>query len=116
MRKSPVESIKKTADFKRVYKFGKAASNRFFVMYVLPNDRNQTRLGLSIGKKIGKAVVRNKLRRWIKEFFRLNVIDLDCADIVVVARSFAGELAISGRYSDVEDSLSCLVRAVWVVK
>ena len=109
MRNSPPESIKKTADFKTVYKLGKVASNRFFAVYAFPDGKNQMRLGLSIGKKVGKAVIRNKLRRWIKEYFRLNKHEISKLDVVTVVRLSARELATAGKYSDVSKYLSCLV-------
>ena len=112
MRNSPPESIKKTADFKTVYKLGKVASNRFFVAYTFPNGKNQMRLGLSIGKKVGKAVARNKLRRWIKEYFRLNKHEAPCADIVIVARTAAMELVAEGKYSNVSKHMASLMEQV----
>ena len=108
MRNRPLESIKKAADFKKVYKQGKAASNKHFAVYAETTDRGYARLGLSIGKKVGKAVVRNKLRRWIKEFCRLNKELLPSADIVVVAKAMARELVAAGMYSKTEKSLSKL--------
>ena len=109
MRNHPLESIKKTADFKIVYKLGKAFSNKYFVMYVYPNDKSFARLGLSINKKIGKAILRNKIRRRIKEFFRLNKHSLVPADYVVVARISAAKLAAERKYSDVAKSLALLL-------
>ena len=109
MRRSPLESIKKTADFKKVYKHGRVASNRYFVVYAYPNDMSHARLGLSIGKKTGKAVVRNKLRRWVKEYFRLSEHRTHSDDFVVVARSLAKELVAVGKYGDVEKDLTNLM-------
>ena len=115
MRNNPLESIKTTADFKKVYKLGKVASNGFFAVYAYPNGKNSARLGLSIGKKVGKAIVRNKLRRWIKEYFRLNKHMLPGADIVVVAKSKAKELVIAGKFALVElNMLNLLKRLAWV--
>ena len=107
MRNSPIESIKKTADFKQIYKLGKSFSNKYFVLYAFQNEKGLARLGLSIGKKIGKAVARNKLRRWVKEFFRLNKHGLPGVDIVIVARMQACEL-VKANYRDVEKNLSDL--------
>ena len=112
MRKSPLESIKKTADFKTVYKLGKTASNRFFAVHMYPNEKNLARLGLSIGRKAGKAVTRNRLRRWVKEYFRLNEHGLTGVDVVVVARSLAKDLVKYGKYGDVEKYLSSLLEQV----
>ena len=108
----PLESIKKSADFSKVYKLGTAYSNRYFVVYAHPNDKKSARLGLSIGKKVGNAVVRNKLRRWIKEYFRLIKRELPCADIVVIAKANANELVYTKKYSDIEENMSYLLKQI----
>ena len=114
MRNSPLESIKKTADFKQVYKHGKSFSNRYFVVYAFPNEKSCARLGLSISKKVGRAVARNKLRRWVKEYFRLNKRELPNVDFVVVARMLSAELIVSAKFSDVKQSLSNIVAQIVV--
>ena len=105
----PLKSIKKTTDFKEVYKHGKVVSNRFFAAHVNPNGSGQTRLGLSISKKVGKAVIRNKLRPRIKEFFRLNKHKISGVDIVIVAKSAAIEFAIAGKFGDVSKNIANLL-------
>ena len=109
MRNSPLESLKKTADFKKVYSLGKFFSNRYFIVYAYPNDQNHPRLGLSLGKKVGKAVIRNKLRRRVREHFRLAWQKLPSLDIAVIARTQAKKLAYKGKYSDIELAVSCLM-------
>ena len=93
MRNSPVQSIKKSSDFKKVYDFGCLEANRYFAVYAKPNNFGCMRLGLSIKKKVGKAVLRNRLRRLVKENFRLHHSRLSSVDVVVVIRNAAGELA-----------------------
>ena len=116
MRNSPLDSIKKTADFKQVYAHGKSVSDRHFVVYAHPNEKGATRLGLSISRKVGNAVVRNKIRRWIKEFFRLNkpLLLWPSIDIVVVARMSASTLVNDTKYGGVEKSLQGLVKQIVV--
>ena len=92
-----------------VYKLGRVASNRYFAVYTYPNDKGHARLGLSIGKRTGKAVVRNKLRRWLKEYFRLSYCRMLSVDIVVVARGLAKELVAFGKYGDIEKNLTDLM-------
>ena len=80
--------IKNNYEFRRVYNRGKSAATSCLVVYCRPYrtaDRN--RLGITVGTKIGKAVVRNKIRRRIKEIYRLNEEKLKSGyDIVIVAR------------------------------
>ncbi len=58
--------------FKKVYNGGKNYWNRNLVLYVRKNNMENSRVGYSITKKIGNSVVRNKIRRRMKEIYRLN--------------------------------------------
>lgn len=64
--------LRSNMEFKKVYSGGKNYWNRNLVLYVKKNDIGNTRVGYSITKKIGNAVVRNKIRRRMKEIYRLN--------------------------------------------
>lgn len=84
------ESLKKNADFQNVYKNGKSYANKYLVMYVLENNLNRNRLGISVSKKVGNSVVRHRLTRLIRESYRLNEkMFKDGLDIVVIARVIA---------------------------
>lgn len=83
-------SLKKNKDFQIVYKIGKSYANKYLVMYVLENGRQDTRIGISASKKIGNSVVRHRFARLVRESFRLNKDMLkDGVDIIVVARAAA---------------------------
>jgi ribonuclease P protein component len=64
--------LRSNMEFKRVYSGGKNYWNRNLVLYVKKNNVGNTRVGYSITKKIGNSVVRNKIRRRMKEIYRLN--------------------------------------------
>lgn len=82
-------SIKKNSDFQTVYHKGKSYGNKYLVMYILPSE-NETRIGISVSKRVGNSIVRHRLTRLIRESFRLNKDRLNCQlDIVVVARAAA---------------------------
>lgn len=85
-------SIKLNKEFKRLYyKGGSFVSDRV-VLYVLPNRMKQNRLGITVGKKIGKAVRRNRVKRQIRECYRLYEPLLpEGYDFCFVARSRAAE-------------------------
>lgn len=67
-------SIKSHLDFKKVYQSGNSLANTYLVLYYLrnPYGKVQNRYGITVSKKVGKAVVRNKVRRRIRELIRLN--------------------------------------------
>ena len=83
-------SLKKNSEFQTVYRTGKSYANKYLVMYVLDTGRKETRIGISVSKKIGNSVVRHRFARLIRESFRLNKdMITDGKDIVVVARTAA---------------------------
>ncbi len=96
------ESLKKNKDFQQVYKNGTSQANRYLVMYVLDNQYNKNRLGISVSKKVGNSVVRHRVTRLIRESYRLNEIAFkNSLDIVVIARPSA-----KGRtYQEIESAL-----------
>ena len=78
-------SIKKNSDFQTIYRTAKSYANRQLVMYV-----TQSRIGISVSKKVGNSVVRHHLARLVRESFRLNRDTLEEGlDIIVVARAAA---------------------------
>ncbi len=61
--------LKKNEEFTRVYKRRKTFGNRQFTLYLRPNDLPYSRVGFSINKKVGGAVVRNRIKRQLRELF-----------------------------------------------
>lgn len=55
------EFLKKNRDFQYVYKNGKSYANKCLVMYIIPNEQNKNRVGISVSKKVGNSVVRHHL-------------------------------------------------------
>ena len=56
------QGLKKDSDFRKVYKHGKSFANRNLVMYILDNKSDYTRVGISVSKKVGNAINRNKVK------------------------------------------------------
>ena len=111
MRKS--ESLKKTYEFQNVYRNGKSYANKYLVMYVLENNLEKNRLGISVSKKVGNSVVRHRVTRLIRESYRLheNIFN-SSLDIVVVARNSASHIG----YAEVESALLHLGKLHKIVK
>jgi len=86
----PRYSLKKNSDFRRLYSRGKSAVNSCLVVYCRRNNTGTNRLGYTVSAKLGHAVVRNRVRRRLREVVRLNSGSLKTGwDIIVVARSRA---------------------------
>lgn len=82
--------MKKNTSFKNVYHSGKSYANTYLIMYVLKNDLEKNRIGISVSKKVGNSVVRHRITRLIRESYRLNEDMFNSGlDIVVIARAGA---------------------------
>jgi len=115
-----MESLKKNSDFKQVYDHKKSMANRLLVMYKRPNGLHFNRLGISISRKVGKAVVRNRIRRLVKEHYRAyeKVKEVDKVsrvgikqgfDLVVVVRVPSGNLPPKADFSEIGHALKHLL-------
>ncbi len=81
-----IQSLKQK-QFSEVYKKGRSKANDCLVLYILENGTNEKRLGISVSKRIGNSVVRSRVKRIIKEGFRLQQDGLaDGYDYVWIAR------------------------------
>ena len=81
------DSLKNNRDFVNVYTSGKSYANKFLVIYTLKNNSDRNRLGISVSKKVGNSVIRHRLKRLIKESYRLHEKMFNSGlDIVVIAR------------------------------
>jgi len=108
-----IERIKKNAHFRLIYKKGKSISDSNLVMYCVKNGKDYNRIGVSVSKKVGKSVVRNRYKRLIKESFRKNKsIFKQGYDIIFIAR--VGILKC--KYRDVEKSVIGLMKKFGLVK
>ncbi len=95
--------IKKNKEFQLAFREGKSFANRQLVIYYLEKpDQTHFRIGLSVGKKIGNAVVRNRIKRYLRQSFReleANIKRPD--DIVIIARNPTNKMG----YEEVKKSL-----------
>lgn len=81
------ETLKKNTDFQTVYKKGISFANKYLVLYVLENEKDINRVGISVSKKVGNSVIRHRLTRLIRESYRLNENGFKKGyDLVVIAR------------------------------
>lgn len=106
--------IKKNKDFQEVFKKGRSFANRQFVVYVLPKEEQLAfRIGLSVSKKIGNAVTRNRIKRYVRQaIFEINDFLSPENDYVIIARKPAADMS----FFEVKKSLVHVLKVGKVLK
>ena len=85
--------LRKTSDFQRVRQGGKRRQSPHFIVVVLDRSNSLTRLGLTVSRKVGGAVQRNRVKRLVREFFRNHFNSLSVGvDISIIAKRGAAEI------------------------
>lgn len=107
------EGLKKNHEFQEVYKNGVSRANKYLVMYVSENDQDVNRLGISVSKKVGNSVVRHRVKRLVKESYRLHEDIFNSGlNIVITARAAAASIS----YSKMESAVLHLGKLHNIVK
>jgi ribonuclease P protein component len=94
-RLRPAERLRHAHDYQRVFQQGTKLVAPVFVLYVLPTSASHSRLGMAVSRRVGGAVVRNRVKRRLRELFRRHK-SLLCpvCDVVFVARQGAAEASL----------------------
>lgn len=102
------ERLRKSKDFKQVFRTGTSTSGRCFLVYCAENNLNRNRLGIIVKKEIASAVGRNRIKRLCREVYRRNKNKIeDGFDIVISARRGAKDTD----YNQVKEELLKLIPA-----
>lgn len=104
--------LRKNQEFRNVYRRGKSFSTDTLVLYVYKANKreqnvNGNRVGISVSKKVGKSVIRSRVKRLISESYRLNSSKLkESYDFVFIARTAARDKS----YKEIEESMKKLFK------
>lgn len=94
-------------DFARVRRHGRSAGSSLMALYVLPNRSSDLRVGFSVSKKVGKATVRNRVKRRLREAIRQQLPELRPGlDLVFIARPPAAQAA----YAQIVEASTVVLR------
>ncbi|MBR5705870.1 MAG: ribonuclease P protein component [Deltaproteobacteria bacterium] len=107
------ETLKKNYEFQRLYAKGKSAVTPYLVVYVRKTKRRENRVGFTVSNKLGKAVVRNRVRRRLREIYRLHESEFSRGvELVIVARA----RAVGARYAQLERALLSACKKLGVLE
>ncbi|AOV06355.1 ribonuclease P protein component [Sporosarcina ureilytica] len=108
------QRIKKNSEFQKVFKDGKSFANRQFIVYrYYKEGQSEFRLGLSVSKKVGNAVTRNRIKRYIRQsFLELKDELKNDIDYVIIARNQAATMD----FHETKKSLQHVLRIARVLK
>ena len=106
-----INIIKKSEQFQKIIKNKKLFPSKFFYIYITKNEENIYHFGLSVGKKIGNAVRRNKVKRQLREIISENDYQKNIDCIIIVRREINGH-----SFSEIKNDLNESFKKLNIIK
>ncbi len=98
------EKVLKSFEYRNILKGGKSISTEHFRVFICPNSIDKQRLGITTSKKVGSAVKRNRIKRLLREFFRLHKACLPTSsDLLFIAKPGADRLDSAGLRAELKN-------------
>ena len=101
----PERRIRRRGEFQRVFDAGRRAHGRYLTIIVAPAPGPESRIGIVASKKLGGAVVRNRVKRLIREVFRTQVSPDSASDLVIIPKASALQVTAAEVVSDYKMTL-----------
>ncbi|MFP4496763.1 MAG: ribonuclease P protein component [Vulcanimicrobiota bacterium] len=97
--------LKSGWDFENIISRGRQAINKLFIIYCLPNGNKGIRVGICVGKSLGKAVRRNRIKRQIREIVKMYNFERENKDFVIIAR----KKILNSEFQEISELLGRLI-------
>lgn len=107
-----INRLRKNEDFRKVYQKRKSMANKLLIIYISENGCEFNKVGFTVSKKVGKSVVRSRVKRLLSESYRLNSEKVvQGYDIIFVARNTCAEAT----YKEIESALVHLLKKMKLI-
>ena len=106
-----INTIKKSEDFQKIIKNNKSFRTKYFYIYITKHEETTYHFGLSVGKKIGNAVRRNKVKRQLREIINENDYQKNIDCIIIVRREING-----ANFSEIKEDLNEIFKNQNIIK
>ena len=111
------DRISKRSEFRYISNFGKKLEDKYFIVLFCIGQTERSRLGLTVSRKVGNAVKRNRVKRLLREYFRLNRQKLDGNwDINIIAKKDAADLTLDQVFLSLNGILQKRSTEEWPLK